>query len=204
MWGNRIARAVALLFAAALSACGTVAISPPPEDAPLFRRIDARVGTSYASAARLAYVTNPLMRVEVGQASVARFEKAFDAMFTETIPLPDWPPWRHETPKVDGVIELERGTAELQLGDIERRPDVASVAYRVCLYEPDGIPVRCWTSEASSTHQRREVCMDLARCVLPHIEVVIREAIALFLVEAENDPALRAWSERLEARREKR
>src|SRR5512147_2288299 len=144
----------AALATLALAACGTVPIQPPGEEAPLFRRIDARVGTSYASAARLAYVANPLMRIEVGQASVARFEKAFGAMFTETVELPDWPPWRHEAPAVDGVIELERVDAELLLGDDRNRADFVSVAYRVCLYEPTAAEVRCWTPSARNSHQR--------------------------------------------------
>jgi hypothetical protein len=189
---------------AALAACGTVPIEPPAEEAPLFQRIDARVGTSYASAARLAYVTNPLMRIEVGRSSVARFEQAFGAMFTETVSLPDWPPWRHEAPKVDGVIELERADAELQLGDDMKRPDVASIAYRVCLYERDGTAIRCWTSSAHSSHQRRVgECLDLRQCLLPQMEIAVREAIAVFLVDAENDPALRRWAARLDEGRRK-
>lgn len=190
--------------AAVLAACGTVPIHAPAEDAPLFRRIDARVGTSYTAAARLAHVTNPLMRIEVGQASVVRFEQAFDAMFTSAAAVPDWPPWRHAALPVDGVIELERVEADLQLGDDMKRPDVASIAYRVCLYQADGAEIRCWTAGARSSHQRRVgECLDLRECLLPQMEVAIREAVALFLVEAENDPALARWAARLDEGRRK-
>jgi hypothetical protein len=194
----------AALAALALAACGTVPLAPPAEDAPLFRRIDARVGTAYASAARLAYVTNPLMRIEVGHASVARFEKAFGAMFTETVELPDWPPWRHEPPAVDGVIELERADVELVLGDDRNRADFVRVAYRVCLYEPTAIEVRCWTPSARNSHQRGAgECLDLRACFLPQMEIAMREAIALFLVAAEADPAVLEWAARVRAKREK-
>ena len=41
-----VRRLAIMLAAAALAACGTVPIQPPAEDAPLFKRIDARVGTA--------------------------------------------------------------------------------------------------------------------------------------------------------------
>ncbi len=190
------------VLAATLGACGSVAVAPPADEGPLFQRIDARVGTSYASAARLAYVTNPLMRIDVGQSSVAHFEKAFGAMFRETVALPDWPPWRHETPPVDGVIELERGDAELVLGDDLKRPDVASVTYRVCLYAAAGTEIRCWTASGRSSHQRRiGECLDLRACFVPQMEMAMREAIALFLVEAEKDAAVRRWAAGLSGER---
>jgi hypothetical protein len=193
--------AVALAIAA-LAGCGTVPLTPPGEDAPLFRRIDARAGTSYTAAARLAYVTNPAMRLEVGQSSIARFEKAFGAMFTDTVPLPDWPPWRHEAPAVDGVIELERADAELVLGDGMNKPDFVSVAYRVCLYEPNATEIRCWTPSARSTHQRTTVS-EFPAAVVTQMEAAVREAIALFLVAAEKDPAVLEWAARVRAKREK-
>ena len=189
---------VAVLAVAEVAGCGTVPVEPPSPDAPLFRRIDARVGASYASAARMTYVTNPLMRIEVGKASVARFEKAFAAMFTETVELPDWPPWRHEAPPVDGVIELERVDAELLLGNDSNRPDFVSVGFRVCLYEPNAAEIRCWTPSARNSHQRGLAeCLDLRECVVPQMEIAMREAIAVFLVAAESDPAVREWAARL-------
>lgn len=190
------------LAAAAVAACGSAPIQPPGEESPLFQRIDARVGTSYASAARLAYVTNPLLRIDIGQASVARFEKAFGAMFAETVNLPDWPPWRHEAPAVDGVIELERVDAELVLGDDRHRADLVSITYRACLYEANGAEVRCWTTSARHSHQRAvgECVLDLRECLVPLVEVAMREAVALFLVAAEDDTALRGWAARLHAK----
>jgi hypothetical protein len=183
------------LAAVAVTACGTVPIQPPAEDAPLFNRIDARVGTAYASAARLAYVTNPLMRIDVGPASVARFEKAFAAMFVETVTLPEWPPWRYEPSGADGVIELERVDAELLLGDDRNRTDAVSITYRVCLYEPDGKEIRCWSTSGRSSHQRAVgECLDLRECIVPQVEIAMREAVALFLVAAEGDTAMRAWA----------
>ncbi len=156
--------AAVVLAIAALAGCGTVPLTPPGEDAPLFRRIDARVGTSYTAAARLAYVTNPAMRLEVGRSSITRFEKAFGAMFTETVPLPEWPPWRHEAPAVDGVIELERADAELVLGDGLNKPDFVN---------------------------------EFPAAVVAQMEAAMREAIALFLVAAEKDPAVLEWAARV-------
>jgi hypothetical protein len=192
------------LAAAVVAACGTVPVEPPSQDAPLFRRIDARVGTSYAAAARIAYVTTPIIRIDVGKASVARFEPAFAAMFTERVDLPDWPPWRHEAPAVDGVIELERVDAELVLGNDSNRPDVASVAYRVCLYQANATEIRCWTPSARNSHQRGLAeCLDLRACIVPQMEIAIREAVALFLVAAENDPVVREWAARIRSRDDK-
>ncbi len=186
------------LAAVALSACGTVAIQPPGAETPLFQRIDARVGTYYTSAARRAYVTNPVMRFDVGQASVTRFESAFAAMFTDADELPDWPPWRHAGHAVDGVIELERVDAELVLGDGEAKPDSVSIMYRVCLYEPNGNEIQCWSPSAHNSHQRSAgECLDLRKCIAPQMEIAMRDAVASFLVAAESDPAIRAWAAQL-------
>ncbi len=190
-----------MLAAAALAACGTVPIQPPAEDAPLFRRIDARVGTAYASEARRAYVTHPLMRFDVGHSSVARFEQAFAAMFAEIVALPDWPPWRHERPRVDGVIELQSVDPELLLGNDQNQPDTVRITYRVCLYEPDGKEIRCWTASAHNARQRGVgECLDLRECIVPQVEIAMREAVARFLVAAEGDAAMQAWAQALRAK----
>jgi hypothetical protein len=193
-------RGCAALVALALAACGTVPLVPPPEDPPIFQRIDARVGVVYASAARTAILTNPLVRIEVGKASVARFERVFASMFTQTAELPDWPPWREGSTGLDGVIVLEQTDAALMLGT-DRNPDVVRIAYRVCLYEPGGIEIRCWTTSAQQSHQRRIAeCLDMRDCIMPEMEITMREAIARFMVDAENDPALKAWSARIPLR----
>ena len=193
-------RAYAALMSLMLAACGTVPLEPPPEDPPIFQRIDARVGVVYAGAARTAILINPLVRVEVGKASVARFERVFASMFTHAVELPDWPPWREGTTGVDGVIVLEKTDAELVLGT-DRNPDFVRIAYRVCLYTPDGIEIRCWTASAQQRHQPRLTeCLDVRACIMPEIEITMREAIARFMVEAENDPALKAWSARIPLR----
>jgi hypothetical protein len=189
-----------MLAAAALAACGTVPIQPPADDTPLFRRIDARVGTAYASEARLAYVTNPLMRFDVGHSSVGRFEQAFAAMFAEIVALPDWPPWRHERPPVDGVIELQSVDPQLLLGNDQNRPDTVRITYRVCLYKPNGMEIRCWTTSAYNTRQRGiGECLDLRECIVPQVEIAMREAVARFLVAAEGDAAVQAWAQALRA-----
>lgn len=195
-------RTFAALAPLALAACGTVPLEPPPDEPPIFRRIDARVGIVYASAARTAILTNPLLRIEVGKASVARFERVFASMFREAAELPDWPPWREISAGLDGVIVLEQTDAELALGDdTGRNPDIVRIAYRVCLYEPGGTEIRCWTASARHSHQRRiGECLNLQACIVPETEITLREAIARFMVEAENDPALKAWSERVARR----
>ena len=194
--------ACAVLVTLALAACGTVPLEPPPEAAPIFRRLDARVGVVYASPARTAFLSNPLLRIEVGQASVARFERVFTSMFTEAVALPDWPPWREGSAGLDGVIVLEQTDAELVLGDDGgRNPDVVRIAYRVCLYEPGGAEIRCWNPAARHSHQRHVLeCLDIRSCIMPQTEICMREAIARFMVEAENDPALKAWSARIARR----
>jgi hypothetical protein len=192
---SRRSRAAAA-FALLLAACGTVPLAPPPQEPPLVRRTDARVGVVYASAARTAMLANPLMRIEVGKTSLARFEQVFAGMFTHAVELPDWPPWREQRPDVDAVIVLEQTDAELKLGDdTGRNPDIVRIAYRVCLYRPDGAEIRCWAPAGRSSHARHVgECLDLRACLMPQTEVAMREAIARFVVEAENDPVLQAWS----------
>ena len=83
-----------------------------------------------------------------------------------------------------------------------RNPDVVRIAYRVCLYEPGGIEIRCWTASAQQSHQRRITeCLDVRDCIMPELEITLREAIARFMVEAESDPALKDWSARVSRQR---
>jgi hypothetical protein len=192
------------LLAVLCTGCGTVPLTPWPEQTPLVQRIDARVGTSYAGAARLPIVTNPLIRIQVGQESVARFERVFASLFSRTQELPDWPPWREAGTSLDGVIELQRTEAELVLGNDAggaraapgvARPDVVHIAYRVCLFRPDGRELRCWNPKSTASHQRRAMeCMDLRDCIVPQVEGAMRDAIARFMVDFEQDPVVRDWA----------
>jgi hypothetical protein len=186
-----------------LAACGTVELAAPPAQPPIFTRIDARVGVSYAGDARSAVLSNPLMRIEIGKASVDHLDRAFAGMFAETVALPDWPPWREGVRGVDAVIELERLSAELVLGDdTGRKPDIVGIAYRICLYEPTGARVVCWDATARHTHARRiGECLDLRACITPQVELTMRAAIAQFLVAAERDASLQAWATRLASRK---
>lgn len=198
----RRAGGVVALAAVALGACGTLRVPSPPPSPPLVRPVDARVGTAVTAEARLAYVANPLLRIDVGAASVARLEPAFRALFTETVALPDWPPWRTAPPATDGVIELQRVEAELVVGsDTGDRPDVASVRLHVCLYATDATELRCWKAAARQAIQRGPLdCVDLGACLASLVEVAVREAAARFLLEAERDPALRDWAAGARAR----
>lgn len=193
-----------LALALVLYGCGTVQVPPPPGEAPLVRAIEAHVGTTVTAEARNALVAHPLMRMAVGQTSAARVEQAFAALFAGTIAVPDWPPWRSAPPAVDGVIELQRVEATLVLGsDTGDNPDVASVAFHICLYSPGGTEVRCWDPAASYSSQRRPFdCVNLERCVTPLMETALREATARFLLEAERDPVLRDWAAGLPGRAE--
>lgn len=197
-----------------LSACGTTPLPPPPDVPPLFRRIEARVGAVYAEAARAAVLQDPLVRIEVGQASVARFRQAFAAMFAQVVELPESPSWRAAGTALDGVIELQRVDARMVPGNdasglLARlvqaqdmaRPDVVDITYSVCLYAPDGAVVRCWAASATDSHQRGPFdCLDMGPCIARQTEAVMRGAIARFMVDAENDPALASWAARIARR----
>ncbi len=142
----------AVLVATASAGCGTVKLASRLDEAPLFPRIEARVGTVIATAARQAMIVNPLLRIEVGKDSERDFERTFASMFTTTTPLPDWPPWRdlddQARGRMDAVIELVRMDAALTLGNDRSssnlllrglqggEPDVVRIAYEVCLYQP--------------------------------------------------------------------
>jgi hypothetical protein len=221
MRGHPYRATVALLLLTLACGCGTIELAPPPEDPPLFRRIDARVGVVHTSAARTAAIVNPLMRIDVGRTSVQHFDRAFASMFSWTTPLPDWPPWRTLDPdahsRIDAVIELAQVDAELVLGKPPSgggvlfggltggltggKPDVVRLGYRICLHEPDGAEIRCWSISSQQVHQRQELeCLDLRACIGPQVEIALREALARFLLEAEGDPVLAAWSARLRQR----
>jgi hypothetical protein len=186
-----------------LAACGTVELAAPPAQPPIFTRIDARVGVSYAGDARSAVLSNPLLRIEIGKASVDHLDRAFAGMFAETVALPDWPPWREGVRGVDAVIELERLSAELLVGDdTGAKPDVVSIAYRICLHEATGTEVVCWNAAARHTYARHfGECLDLRACIAPQVERTMRAAIAQFMVAAERDASLQAWAAALARRK---
>ncbi|MCI0401000.1 MAG: hypothetical protein L0Z68_06830 [Gammaproteobacteria bacterium] len=178
---------------------GTLPVESQLEDTPLFRQIDANVGIYFTAEARTAVAVHTLGRIKVGEVSVARFQQVFAAMFTQTKELPDWPPWRHERlTGIDGVMELEQVNTDFTIGNDYGTPDVISLTYHACLYETNGAEVRCWTTSAFRSHQRHAFeCLDIESCLLPQFEVVIREAIAKFMVEVDGDPAIKAWAERV-------
>jgi len=202
---NKLWTPMVVLVSIAIVATGggcssTLPISDATIQYPLFRQIDARVGTYYTAEARSAIVGHILHDAELGEASVGRFEKTFSAMFSEAMLLPDWPPWRSsELVDIDGVIELEEVHGSLVIGNDINNPDRASVSYRVCLFEPDARKIQCWSTSASQSHQRRpfECFPNNAACLTPLFEIVIRDAIAQFMVKFENDGAVTYWAEQL-------
>jgi hypothetical protein len=170
---------------------------------PLVERIDAKVGAAFTGPARAYVHSTPLVRFPVGEASAARFRQAWDALFAEVVDLPDWPPWRESRPAVDGVIELDKVAMDVAWGNDLDKADFVRVLYRACLYRPDASPVKCWTSEAATSHQRElgECLSDLSVCVSEQADAVMREAIARFLLEFEADPEVKAWAAALPPRR---
>ena len=205
---SSIRLAVPALYVLLVAACtATIEVEPEHDEPPLFRQIDARVGTYFTSEARTAAAAHTLAAVEIGEISVSRFGQAFESMFAETVPMPDWPPWRTESHTgIDGIIELERVDAEIKIGDdapdwiwIDSRdnPDIVRVEYRVCFYEPDGREVQCWETSASRSHQRKPFeCVNIRKCLEPQFEAAIRDAVATFMVIVEKDPTFLAWANR--------
>lgn len=192
----------ALLLAAG---CGPLNVQLVPEsgDLPLFKRINARVGTVFVSNARSAYAwAGPTMRVPFGEQSIARWQQVFAAMFADPQELPDWPPWRESITGLDGVIELQLADLQIKLGNDINRPDAVSAQYRICLYAGNGAEIRCWAASAAHDYQRSPFeCIGLAACLKLMVEIAARQAIAQIMVEAEQDPALIAWRTRIERER---
>lgn len=169
------------------------------EEPPLFPRIQARVGMSFPGPVQSYSYADPLTKVDFGQTSRSRFEQVFRSMFSETVLLPDWPPWRESKVNLDGVIELSKAQINVEVGnDWEDRPDSVFVAYQVCLYHPDGSTVNCWDTKASQVHQREILeCLNLSHCLKIQIEAATREAIASFMLEFEGDPFVEEWTQSL-------
>ncbi len=187
---------IAAILLSATACTTTVTVEEQLPSAPLFFQLDVSVGTFVTSAARTAQVRNPLIQADVGRISAARFDQAFASMFTRTTALPSWPPWRDAAPSgLDGVMELEKVEASLEIGDDLNKPDVVSVAYEICLFETDGSKVRCWQTDSSQQNQRKPLQLDFQEYFSAQFDYVIRDAIAKFLVSAESDPVLLKWAE---------
>lgn len=188
------------MVAGILAGCGTVALDPPADEAPLFRQIEARIGTVFSGSVHTAVPTNPIARVELGKASIARFEQAFSSMFAQAIQLPDWPPWRENKLTVDGVmeVELEEAVIPWSKQTANTRTVDAALVFRVCLYDSTGTMVQCWKPASRQSYQREELdCLDGRECIRLMMNSALREAVARFIVEAGNDPALRDWASRI-------
>ena len=193
-----------LAMLACLGACGTLDVRRAHEEAPLFRQLDARVGKAFSADARIADTKDTLARAEIGKISVGRFDQAFDAMFTDTVNLPLWPPWQKEDlGGFDGVIQLEDADAKFRLGNDYDQPDFVDVHYRVCLYDPDLTPVGCWSADATQSYQRKpfECLMGWNDCFARLLETAVRDAVAIIMTRMESDVALAAWAERHAAAR---
>jgi hypothetical protein len=181
----------------------TVELKPALEKPPLFSPIEARVGFCMSAPVQSYSYVDPLVKVDVGNISVSHFEQVFKSMFSETAALPVWPPWRESKPHFDGVIELCEMQFDLEMGDDLENPDVVSVSYRVCLYQPDGSAINCWDTSETQAHQRRPFeCLDLSRCLTPQIETAIRGAIAKFMFDFEDDPLVGNWAKNLSRKNE--
>jgi hypothetical protein len=187
----RIPARIIVLAAPALlaSACSTtVELEEQHSSTPLFARVDANVGTFIAPTVRTAEVRTRYAQVEIGRISAARFEQAFAAMFTRTTPLPSWPPWRDTAPTgLDAVIELGNVKTTLEMSDNPTRPVWVGVRYAVCMFQPDGNEIKCWETSASLESQREGFPLTLREYLSQQFEYVIRDAVAKFMVSAEQD-----------------
>jgi hypothetical protein len=196
---------VLLALFALLVGCigGTVELPGRLEQPPLVEKLDVTVGAFFPGKARGYVLPTPVVRMHVGESSAVRLRQAWDALFAKVVDLPDWPPWRSQPPAVDGVIELADADMEVALGNDTNRPDRIHVRYRVCLYEPDATPVKCWTAEAEATDQRQlgDCLPDIGACIAQQADHVMREAVAHFLLEFEADPEVRRWAARKQAAR---
>lgn len=177
---------------------GAIELPGRMEQPPLVDRLDVTVGASFPGKARCYVLPTPIVRIHVGESSAARLRQAWDALFARVVDLPDWPPWRSQPPAVEGVIELAEVDMDVTLGNDATRPDRIRARYRVCLYEPDATPVKCWIAESESTDQRKlgECLPDLGACIGQQADHVMREAVARFLLEFEADPEVKRWAAR--------
>lgn len=197
----RTIRPLALLaLLALLVGCmgGAVELPGRMEQPALVDKLDVTVGASFPGKARGYVLPTPIVRIHVGESSAARLRQAWDALFARVVDLPDWPPWRSQPPAVEGVIELAEADMDVALGNDATRPDRIRARYRICLYEPDATPVKCWTAEAESTDQRKlgECLPDIGACIGQQADHVMREAVARFLLEFEADPEVKRWAAR--------
>lgn len=189
---------VPLLLAAILGGCagGTVDLRGDLPQPPLVERLDVTVGSFFPGKSRGYVIPTAVVRMNAGEAASTLFRQSWDALFLEVVDLPDWPPWRSQAPAVDGVIELADIEVEATFGDRVDSKDRVQVRYEVCLYEPDGVLVKCWTAEARSRQQRRlsDTLGDMGGALARQVEETLREALADFLVQFDTDPDVRRWA----------
>lgn len=184
-----------------ISGCGSITLPPKTfEEPPLITQIRARVGVYYTGSARRQTCITPLFKVKFGEISVSHFDQIFPLMFSETIKIPNWPPWREGGLDVDAVIELRKAELKVNLGDDISKSDSVNINYQICMFKPDASIVNCWDIRINKNYQRKPFdfeCLDLSDCFTRYIEGAVREAIAKFMLEFEHDSSAHEWSNSL-------
>jgi hypothetical protein len=180
----------------------TVAVHGAPEQVPLAQRHDARVLVHYVPAVRDAQYSDEIVNVAIGATSIERLDQAFAALFSSATQAPEWPPWRSEPLAVDGVIEVDQGSVDVETGVSKAplplgpfnlgTPDKVIVYYHACLYRPDGAKVSCWEAESLVERQRGFLAtMDASVAWLA--DQAMTDAVAKLMRAIETDPAVQAW-----------
>jgi len=168
------------------------------ESKPIYQTIPAIIGVSVKNSFRLSNYKHTLVDVEFGESSVALFLQVFESMFKNITELPKWPPWKTYKHDQDAIIELDSSQIDLTIGDNLINPDVVTVLYTVCLYKPDGEQIKCWTTQATKSHQRILVEYTLvSSSIKPIVEGAMRASIADFMKSFENDQAVQKWQSSL-------
>jgi len=189
---------ILLSFTIIVSCIITIPAKQSFDDPPLFTQIKTRVGLYYPGSVRSYTYKDVLFSVNFGELSVSRFDQIFSQMFSETISVPDWPPWHEGGLNVDAVIELKKVKLKIDIGNDVNRPDRLNVAYQICLFKPDATVVNCWDTESDKIYQRGLFdCLDFTDCFTLYLECAVRDAIAKFMLEFERDSSVHEWRNRL-------
>jgi hypothetical protein len=220
MCGNIFLRRTGLA-AAAIMSIALAGCMPPLkqsfEEAPLARKINARVGSSYPAFVRDYEYVRYVSHIQLGTTSVSLFRQVFSALFYEVQELPDKPSWREDAQGLDGVIEL--ANVDMTMTSEEWKADSPvigrlKVFFHICLYDAGGGVVNCWSPQSEKPLRRPGYMGDASGfgevwaamnesefdVVTRTTDAAIRDTIARFMIDFENDPHVKAWAEGLSER----
>jgi hypothetical protein len=188
--GGKIRPVVLLVMMIGIGSCATrdEIVEPPPPSfgPPLVERLSLRIGYAFDPNLDQEVVTTADARyhLRLEPATRAAFERVFEAVFVDAIPLAEAAPAHESAAGLDGTIRLRLAAADLQR-KLDRYHGFAM--FELIFLNPDGSQGGVWRVRGDGV---------AAGSGQGSMELAIRTVAATVATNLDRQPAIRSWLER--------